>query len=64
MGHRKTKSGVVENPVNENWVHGDTLQEWKKAALKQVEIRKQYEKTHQLKAVRVDNKTVILKEVK
>ncbi|HWR94123.1 MAG TPA: hypothetical protein VN192_02865 [Flavobacterium sp.] len=64
MAHRKTMAGQVNNPVNGNWVHENTLTEWKNAALKQVAIRKEYEKTHKLTAVRVDSKTVILKEVK
>ena len=64
MAHRKTRAGQVNQPVNENWVHENTLTEWKKSALKQVKIRKEYEKTHKLTAVRVDKKTVILKEVK
>lgn len=64
MGHRKTRAGETNQPVNENWVKTDNLNEWKNAAKKQVAIRKQYEKTHTFEAVRIDAKTVIFKEVK
>jgi len=61
---RKVRAGKVSNPVNENWVRTETVNEFKNAALKQVAIRKQYEKTHTFEAVRIDAKTVIYKEVK
>ena len=64
MAHRKTRAGKVNQPVNENWVKNENLNELKKAALKQVAIRNEYEKTHKLEAIRVNSKTVILREVK
>jgi hypothetical protein len=61
MAHRKTRAGVVQNPVNENWVRESTLNEWHSAAKKQAAIRKEYEKTHPQEVIRIDNKTVIFK---
>jgi hypothetical protein len=61
MANRKVKSGIVSNPVNGNWIKQETKNEFHNAALKQVAIRNEYEKTHPQQVVRINSKTVILK---
>lgn len=52
-----------ENPINENWIKAENVNEWKKSAKKALEKAKKQESEHQFKPVRIDSKTVILKRI-
>ncbi len=58
MSHRTN-----DNPINENWIKTDNVNEWKRSAIKTLEKAKKYESEHEFKPVRVDGKTVILKRI-
>ena len=53
-----------DNPIGENWIKKETVDEWKRSAIKTLEKAKKFESEHEFKPVRVDGKTTILKLIK